>query len=289
MLMLPGGMAELKKASHFVLQFMWDLKNIQNDTIYLSNIKYRHGDFFQVGFKNCQDSRRTLFLMTKNLNKIGMKAVAVSFTSAASTKYEALDLYTVKEQDENDGSLQLFTTPLAYAGGSDRGRKFSFRISLSGIIENYRVEQISHLLAKELWVSSVNQSGTDYEFIAEGKRFAVHKFILAARSPVFAEQFRKEEREGEEGKEEKPKRIKTDYVEDAASFEQFLRFIYTGELEGPVKNPGLLLQLAEKYQIKTLESLCQAASSDIDIHKMTELSFYLKPGRSTCSNEKIVR
>ncbi len=281
-------MTELKKASYFVLQFNWELKNIQDDTIYLSNIKYRNGDFFQVGFKNRQDSSRTLFLMTKNLNKIGMKAVAVSFTSAASTKYEALDLHTVKEQDENDGSLQLFTSPLAYARGSNSGRKFAFRISLTGAIEDYGVQQISHFLPKELWTSSVNQYGTDYEFIAEGKRFAVHKFILAARSPIFAQQFRRKELEEEEEEiEEKPKRIKTD-VEDAASLEQFLRFIYTGELEGPIKNPRLL-QLAQKYQVKTLEKLCQAASSDIDIHKMTELSFYLKPGRSMCSNEKIVR
>lgn len=158
---------------------------------------------------------------------------------------------------------------------------------MTGAIEDYEVQQISHFLPKELWSSSVNQCGTDYEFIAEGKRFAVHKFILAARSPVFAQQFKREEHEEEEGIEEKPKRIKTD-GEDAASLEQFLRFIYTGELEGPIKNPGLL-QLAQKYQIKTLERLCQAASSDIDIHKMTELSFYLKPGRSVCSNEKIVR
>lgn len=50
--------------------------------------------------------------------------------------------------------------------------------------------------------------------------------------------------------------------------EPFLKFIYTGELERAIINCDDLKYLAETYQIKSLEDLCDAASHDIDATKM---------------------
>ena len=49
--------------------------------------------------------------------------------------------------------------------------------------------------------------------------------------------------------------MKTTFEDDESCFEQFLKFIYTGELEGAVSHQ--LKGLAETYDIETLQLLCQ--------------------------------
>ena len=54
---------------------------------------------------------------------------------------------------------------------------------------------------------------------------------------------------------------------------QFIKFIYTGELEGPVSHG--LVQLAVKYQIKTLEKIYQTASQDVSMDQMSMMALHL--------------
>jgi len=62
-------------------------------------------------------------------------------------------------------------------------RTFRFHIYIQGIVEDYRIQRMDFAMRDQL---SLNRFGTDFEIIAAGgKRFPVHKFILAARSPVF--------------------------------------------------------------------------------------------------------
>jgi len=64
------------------------------------------------------------------------------------------------------------------------------------------------------------------------------------------------------------------------SVQQFLKFIYAGELEGPIKSQHLM-QLAVTYKIKTLKDLCyscQAASHEIDEEQMASSESSLRPG-----------
>ena len=57
---------------------------------------------------------------------------------------------------------------------------------------------------------------------------------------------------------------------DAVTMEQFLEFIYTGHLEGPIRS-GKLKQLAVAYRMKTLEDLCDAASYEINGNQLSSL------------------
>ncbi len=52
--------------------------------------------------------------------------------------------------------------------------------------------------------------------------------------------------------------------------EQFLKFVYTGELEGSVGKE--LMTLATTYKIKTLEELCDTASHGIEEALMASLA-----------------
>ncbi len=51
---------------------------------------------------------------------------------------------------------------------------------------------------------------------------------------------------------------------DATSMEQFLKFIYTGQLDGLVSYCEELKYLAKKYQIQTLEEICDAVTDQVD-------------------------
>ena len=58
--------------------------------------------------------------------------------------------------------------------------------------------------------------------------------------------------------------------------EQFLKFVYTGQLEGTISNPNKLRALATTYQIKTLESICEAASKEMDKDQMVKFVLQFK-------------
>ena len=137
----------------------------------------------------------------------------------------------------------------------------------------YQYYQKDLLLNEHLWLSSMNHVGTDFEIITVKKTFSVHKFILAARSPVFDAQFI----------ENKLISKQTFQDVDAACMEKFLKFVYTGELEGSVTN-SQLQKLSSTYQIKTLESICvEVASQDMDKDQMVKLVLLLNPIAGNCS------
>ncbi len=64
---------------------------------------------------------------------------------------------------------------------------------------------------------------------------------------------------------------------DAGCMEQFLKFLYFGQLEEPVSSRKLKY-LAETYRIKTLISICIAAASKVDGDKLASLALDFKDG-----------
>ena len=142
----------------------------------------------------------------------------------------------------------------------------TFTIYLIGITENYRSYQIDGLLSQQLQSFVLDQVGTDYKLITKDKKIVnVHKFILAARSPVFATMFIKEAAD-----------LNHEMDCTIDEMKQFVKFIYTGELEGIVYDG--LIQLAVKYKVKSLESFCQVASQDVSVNTMASLALHLDPG-----------
>lgn len=249
-------MAQLVKSNFMVCEYKWELTGIENKamTILSKMIKFQGVKSFRVGLKN-QATYSTLLLITTNLNKMGLKAEAVTFVcNGVAHEYKMTLITNSKgEEDETVGSLQLFTAPFDEYNMISGDYSFTFRIFLSGVVGDYRVQEMDLLLRNQLWSSFTNQVETDFEIIAEGKRFLVHKYMLAARSSVFAAKFN-EQNSGRATEEV--------VLVDAASVLQFIKFIYTGELEGPVKSEELL-QLANNYKIKTLEDLCRIAALEV--------------------------
>ena len=65
----------------------------------------------------------------------------------------------------------------------------------------------------------------------------------------------------------------------ADELEQFIKFIYTGKLEGFVSYA--LMHLAAKYEIKTLKDLCQSAFQDSYAFTRDKLVFHQKEAVSS--------
>jgi len=204
-----------------------------------------------------------LFFYTANLHKLGLKVTGVSFSSG-NGKIRDVEMkeFAYSEAVKNSG-LQLFDV---FMGCITHCASFNFTVYLSSIIPAYQVEQIDAVQREKLWLASGNENETDFKIqITGGKSFPVHKFVLAARSPVFAAQFIIQQNQGEVDQ------VIMNFDVDETCMKQFLKFIYTGELDGPVTS--LLMQLATHYQIETLEKICQAAAPDITLLKDALFAF----------------
>ncbi len=251
----------LYKSPHAVFKYQWDLTDIKRKpvTILSKMIEFRGEKLFRVGLKN-RASSALLFFMTTNLNKMGLKVVDVSFNFQSVENKKMTPVNITKKLET--GAIQLFTSPLTSCATGNCN--FIFTIYVSGVVEDYEFQQIDGLLKEQLWTSITNQVGTDFELISNnGKRYPVHKFILAARSPVFSALLKSEEAGNSIG-----------FNLDDGSIEQFLKFVYTGELEGPIKSYQLM-DLAIHYQIKNLENLCEIALKDIDVDEIASLALQL--------------
>jgi len=254
-----------------VVQYKWELPNIPaalNTTILSKAIKFMGERAFRVGIKPLSSTSTggsTVFFVASNLNRIGIKVFKVMFYHDYSleSKFKLMNLEA--QNGDITGSLQLFSTVVN--GLNYSPRRFIFEIHFTGIAENYQFQERDCLLKNQMWSSVLNQIGTDFEFVAAGRSFPVHKYVLVARSPIFAALFSSDTH------------FKKEENVSAASMEHFLKFIYSGELEEPMNDPDLL-QLATDYKIKTLESLCRFASHVVNEDEMMKFAMQFRPGAS---------
>lgn len=195
--------------------------------------------------KLLQNPAVKLSFLNINLSKMGLKV------SSVTSLRHLFDSYRYEVEMEEDPGTQLFNIFETHNKSPDFTLKFT--IHLTGSVNKFCLYQIDQLLSKQLWPSIINEETADFKLLAsDGNGLPVHKWILAARSPVFAELLRR----GEE--DFKSIHLAIDCTLDEMN--QFVKFIVTGELEGLLTEK--LKQLAVKYQIKTLEDLCQSGYCD---------------------------
>ncbi len=98
-------------------------------------------------------SSPTLIFVTTNLNKIGLKAVAVNFSSGNDSVIKEMELLKGVEEK---GATQLFTAPILEASHDwikwPLNSNLKFTVYMNGIVENYKVFQMDRLISKELYL-----------------------------------------------------------------------------------------------------------------------------------------
>ena len=117
----------------------------------------------------------------------------------------------------------------------------------------------------QLWKSACTKQLNDVEFLVGKKSFWAHRFIVSARSPVFAAMFSSDMIEATKGK--------VEIVDTEADvFETFLKFLYTGTLEPfSLASDDRLSALADEYQVETLLALCRSFPPEAEKEEMFEL------------------
>ena len=168
-------------------------------TILSKIVKFNGESYFRVGLKIHKNSSNPpiLLFITTNLNKWGMKVAKVVFSST-DIFGNARKMTVMKRCNNNntdgqdviitDGSIQLFTsTKLPRKIGN--GINFAFEIYGTGIVDNFQIQQMDCLIANQ-FLSLLNNKESDFELVFWNTfKIPVHKFMLAARSPVFAAKF----------------------------------------------------------------------------------------------------
>jgi hypothetical protein len=198
----------------------------------------------------------------------------------------------VEENIGDGGSLQLFTIPDLFVSKVDETDETStlvetkltivFRICIEGTDPGYSYQLSDRLAKDQLWAALKNQQNlADVELIVKDKSFPAHKAILAARSPVFADEFEKKQ-PGRNG----PHQIQIDGVEPSTCV-NFLHFIYTGEPKGTLADEDLL-KLADRYGLTTLTRLCRFALKKMDAMQMENLRKSLNSNAQGLSSSKIM-
>ena len=100
---------------------------------------------------------------------------------------------------------------------------------------------------------------SDFTIKVRGKEFKVHKFILAAQSPIFERMFKNEALEGEQT-------LKNASNISENAFVDFLRYFYNGGLIKNEDNAMELFDLASEFEVANLKS----ESVEIILKKLNE-------------------
>ena len=134
----------------------------------------------------------------------------------------------------------------------------SFHVDCRERYCNYSFRMMDRLMSRQLWPENgAPPNFADVEFLVSGVAFKAHRAIVCARSPVFAAMFASGMRESEMGRLE---------ITDVSpeTFADFLKFVYTGQLDTPCFANSELGYCADKYEVKTLTDLCNGSTERDD-------------------------
>ena len=222
---------------------------------------------FRFGLKNEGNTgpHPILYCVVTNLHKLGFQVLRIS----VKTKLRP-DCVEYMKPRQQESCIQLFTKE--FEQDLEEDVTIHFGIHIVETTEHYGYQLADVLLKEQLWLASRHKQFTDIEFAVKNHLYWAHQVIVAARSPVFAAILSsKEFRSGGE----RITRIKIDDTRPDV-FEDFLRFLYTGEFNVDA-DCNQLMKVADKYQVVTLKLLCQSLLQEINADQLTSFAIAMKP------------
>jgi len=162
--------------------------------------------------------------------------------------------------NENNKLIQMFSDEEMWFSDDNAPTSHNFHVQIVNTIPNYDFKFVDVTWVEQIWSSAIAKKLTDVEFLVGDQSFAAHRFILSARSPVFAAMFNSGMAEAKTG------RVRIDDDVDPNIFRSFLEFLCVGVLKS-FKGKEQLFALADKYEVKTLMALCKPTivqSMDVD-------------------------
>ena len=216
------------------------------------------------------------YVSSTKLSELGFRPASITAT-AFKNNNETNSTYQL-EQVPTDGDpiCLLFQSTQYYGSLPDW---FILRLYLKPSVDYYALYRFDARLGQQLWKSAINAQLTDVVFQVGDSTFPAHKFVMVARSSVFRAMFEADMKEARTGRVQ---------IVDATPdiFEQFLQFLYTGQLAKPASKH--LGYLAEKYDVKTLSSLCPSIVAD-EVTNSKGLLTFAKSKWAQLRFEKIIQ
>ena len=176
------------------------------------------------------------------------------------------------ETTQDDNILQVFSTQFT---SFPRAKELTiplscpfvitFQARLSSTIPTFVNKMIDSIWSEDLWNAAVNRKMTDVDFLVGEETFGAHRSLVSARSPVFAAMFASGMKEAATGQ------VRIEDV-DPTTFQQFLKFLYTGIFELSSKDRELFT-IADKYGVRTLMELCRPVTQTIDTEDIIKTFF----------------
>ncbi|XP_065209106.1 speckle-type POZ protein-like [Planococcus citri] len=112
------------------------------------------------------------------------------------------------------------------------------------------IENDEYSLSSDLERIRIDEDFSDVTISVKGKNYPAHKLILAARSSVFKAMFKNNMQESQ-----------TNHITitdmEQETFEEMLRYIYTGKMPNLEEWAFELLPAADKYDLKELKNACE--------------------------------
>ena len=169
-----------------------------------------------------------------------------------------------------DQRTQMYRHTLSERVSVNESLTLTFRIYVEGSVPSYGYKLSDELLNIQLWSAAQNGHCTDVQLVVGERVFPVHKIILAARSPVFNAMFSNAMTESTSG-------IVNITDVDPDVLEQLLRFMYTGELHHSASCSKRLAAVADKYQVETLQNLCQHGIDETRVEDLPQILMSMRP------------
>lgn len=202
----------------------------------------------------------SLVFLGLQLDRINCRIREVGYSDDSGNDYwnEPTKLGEIPTSGEH--LLQKFTREDNYATPPG---SITFHIQLESTLENFDYDFVDSTWKDQIWGAASANKLTDVVLVVGNEFIYAHRFILSARSPIFAAMFKSGMSESQTSK------VHIEGV-DPTPFRDFLKFLYTGMLE-PSADKEELFVLADKYLVETLEDCCKPATQSVDVEEFTKV------------------
>jgi len=256
-----------------LVNFVWKLNQWGEDHSIISAraFEYNEEKVFRAQAKSCLSQ-------LSNFNYYNYSVTLLSFRRHESgnnveevfcTLNSKSEIWDWKKMDENQTAanetmFQMFTSigEQSHCKPLSPPISVTFHAKVVKTVDNYGFKFVDSTWNEQIWTAAVDKKFTDVEFVVGDQSFTAHRFILSARSPVFAAMFKSGMTEARTGQ------VHIEDV-DPSIFRTFLEFLYVGTLTS-FSGKEQLFALADKYQVETLMTLCQPCSEPMDVDDFTK-------------------
>ena len=220
----------------------WIKTSASSESSFTSDaFEFQHGKLFYGNLTKETRSYGQFVAVRLICQKLGLQRYGFEVAYVTYSKSHDKIRKLMEQVSRSDGKILLFqSSDLDEISEFTKTTSIVFHVHLVSLLKTYKNQLEDSSWSIQLWEAAENKLMTDVTFIfGEEESLGAHRFILSARSPVFAAMFNSGMIESRTG------RVEMKNV-DVQLFRNFLKFLYTGRLDISGGRHEDLLALADQ-------------------------------------------